>query len=318
MVSAGHDFLANKSPYPPVAIFLQFFLVCCMIYIPDSAREAAQLQIITTAKNLLRNAKNHDFFARLTLATWVTFVLASLFIYFFTTSRSPALLLLGMLPPLLSFFIYALTVNRTLKPWLKSFLTLASLVFIILFSLANFVFLLLIECFEPVDFPLNDAAEYPFVMEAYRHRPLNAPDIFPLQIPAEATNISFHANPPLLQGGERVQLAFSAPPELIQAYKATLSSHAQYTLNFADKKNWGHSYLIPSQTIVTNTVDPRRSVFMQQFINGHISYHETVRKIPDDFTVYILESKLHSNHPLSYGAAISPDEDYIIFFFLQG
>lgn len=289
-----------------------------MIYVLDLVREAARVQIITMAKNLLRNAKEHDFFARLTLVTLVIFILASLFIYFFTTSRSPALLLLGMVPPLLSFLMYALTFNRMLKPWLKSLLTLACLVFIILFSFANFVFLLLIECFEPIDFPLNDTAEYQFIMEAYRHRPLNVPDIFPLQIPAEATHISFHANPPLLQGGERVQLAFSAPPELIQAYKATLSSHAQYTLNSADKKNWGRSYLIPSQIIVTNTVDPRRSVFMQQLINGHISYLETGRKIPDDFTVYILESKLNSNHPLSYGAAISPDENFIIFFFLQG
>lgn len=261
------------------------------------------------------DAKNSNFFAILTVISSIAFVISLLIVYFLTTSRSPAVMITAFIPTLISVFSYILSKKISINQWIELLLRIITVIIIIVFSIGNFIFMLGIETLESIDFPMNNFSEYDRTMEAYRYTAFKGRDIFPAKIPTEATNISFHANPPLLQGGESVQLSFNAPPDLIQTYKKDCEDQAQYALNIAETHKWEHNYLIPTFIVVTDKVDPRRSVFMQNFLLGHVSYLEKHKKIPDDYMIYILDSKLNSNHGLSYGAAISSENDHIIFFF---
>lgn len=275
------------------------------------------MKLANSIKKVYADAQKKDFFALLTLVTFIGFIISLLIVYFLSMSRSLAVMLISSGPLLLSVLMYYIDHKFEIKRWLERLLKLLMLSVITILSIGNLLFLISIECFDAVEFPMNNPAEYERIMSAYRYIPKSSPDIFPAKIPPEAKNVSLHANPPLLQGGESVQLSFDAPSDVIQTYKNQCVGKAQYILKIAEAKKWEYHYLIPSQLIVTDEINPKRSVFMQHFVLGHISYLEERKQIPNDYTIYILDSKLHWNHGMSYGAAISPEDDHIIFFFEQ-
>lgn len=273
------------------------------------------MNLTKSVKAIYSDAKEFNFFAVLTVISSIGFLVSLPIVYFLTTSRPPVVMLVAFIPTLISAFSYFLLKNFPINEWLELFLRMIIIIVIAVSFFGNFIFMLGIETLGTIAFPMNNSSEYERIMEAYRYFPTNGHDIFPKKIPTEAKNVFFHANPPFLQGGESVQLSFNAPPDLIQTYKKQLLAEAQYTLKIAETHKWEHHYLIPKFIVVTDKVNPEMSVFLHNFLLGHVSYWEEHKKIPDDYMIYILESKLNSNHGLTYGAAISSENDHIIFFF---
>ncbi len=78
------------------------------------------------------------------------------------------------------------------------------------------------------DAATDNPAYYSRVLRLSDVKDTAAAELFPDQIPENATDVRFYYTPPILQGGEVFALSFVTDEETIQAYEALLSEKAMW------------------------------------------------------------------------------------------
>jgi hypothetical protein len=124
---------------------------------------------------------------------------------------------------------------------------------------------------------------------------LNIPriDLFPAQIPSDATNIRLFYRPHFLQGGAVLQLRFNEPMAQIDAIMKSVQARA--------KENYSSS------------ATSRSSI--ADFIEFRDAANQGFADLPADFQIYVIDSKKTSvDTRYAIGAAISRDRREIIYW----
>ncbi|MGI5894601.1 MAG: hypothetical protein ACOX6P_08420 [Candidatus Merdivicinus sp.] len=89
-------------------------------------------------------------------------------------------------------------------------------------------FLLFFLSFDAAVNPVTDPAQYERILSLCGYPEREKVADFPPQIPADAEDVLFSYHTALLQGGEELQLSFSAPPETIARLKISLTEQQGY------------------------------------------------------------------------------------------
>ena len=158
---------------------------------------------------------------------------------------------------------------------------------------------------ELIEYPINNPKDYKLVA--------TIPG-FPKQIPSFAKNIYLHSNPPFLQGGSYVQLAFGSTPDQLKPYieearidskvvisKSDLSN--VYVKNYVDSNmeyaDTLKTLLPTSIVIVKNTTVPMGLSLIHILNNSPRWMRSTIEKVLDVSSLSVLESLLFVDLKLS-------------------
>ena len=150
----------------------------------------------------------------------------------------------------------------------------------------GFFFILMFLSFDIATTETKDIGKYERVL---RLTDDSLTQHFPKEIPNNAENVYFMHQPRFMQGGEILELRFQTDSEIIQSYKYKFSQQAEWI---------GQNDEVPIQEY------------------EFLTWGE-LKKLPEDFTVYILSSKPYEANDWNHGefslVAINEKDNEIIF-----
>lgn len=101
---------------------------------------------------------------------------------------------------------------------------------------------------ELIEYPINNPKDYKLVA--------TIPG-FPKQIPSFAKNIHLHSNPPFLQGGSYVQLAFGGTPDQLKPYIDEAKTDSKVVISKSDLSN----------------------VYVKNYVDSNMEYADTLKTL---------------------------------------
>ena len=128
---------------------------------------------------------------------------------------------------------------------------------------------------ELIEYPINNPKDYKLVA--------TIPG-FPKQIPSFAKNIHLHSNPPFLQGGSYVQLAFGGTPDQLKPYIDEAKTDSKVVISKSDLSNvYVKNYvdsnmeyadtlkiLLPTSIVVVKNTTVPMGKYVQNLVNNPI------------------------------------------------
>lgn len=241
------------------------------------------------AHRISLNLKKAPFPAVITIFSLVLFVAVYLFFTVFSTEPYYFQALLFAVPCLCFGVITYLTGAGKLKADVSTYLTV--FLMLVLGAAAQFEFIWM--SLEAATAATTDVGRYDRILRVTGYPDNTLIRHFPDKIPGNARNIVFRYNSACLQGGEEFGLRFETDEESLQ----------KYTQEFSQKAKWVGKAAEPEAE--------KDGIFSTQF--SSLGYSE----LPDDFTVYLIDSKPYQPDNWNHGrlslAAVSGRRSEIIF-----